>query len=97
MYPLVEAWRSGEQSKSRFCQEHHINIHTFNYWHQKYKLDSDEAREVGRQEFIPLEVGRQGGEVWGHPLELRYPNGVRLCFDGLVDVQYLTTLIQIKV
>lgn len=72
-------------------------MHTFNYWLQKHKLDSGESQEVGKQEFIALEVDGPPGVVSGRLLELCYPNGVRLCFDGLVDVQYLTSLIQITV
>ena len=32
MYTLVGRWRESGLAKSKFCKEHQISLHRFNYW-----------------------------------------------------------------
>jgi len=97
MYSLVEAWQTGGQSKVDFCRVHQINIHTFTYWVQKYKIFKKEEPIVqGEEKFISLRL-ESPGALADQMLELCYPNGVRLRVEGMASVSYLESLIRIKV
>lgn len=97
MYSLVSAWQAAEQSKKAYCEAHQINIHTFTYWHQKYKVATLEQKEKrSAPKFIPLAV-KQEQSLPRQPLELCYPNGVRLRVDSGVSVSYLGSLIKIPI
>ncbi len=97
MYRLVKSWQEGKQSKSDFCKDQPINIHTFTYWVQKYKIDSGEKKVKSKSEkFISLKV--KNSEPLHHQgIELCYPNGIRLKITGQADIAYLESLLRIKV
>lgn len=97
MYELVGAWRKSQESKTDYCQSVPINIHTFTYWVQKYKQKGADLEEKKKApKFIPLTVKKTtlGSKS---ELELNYPNGVRLCVNGQLDVELLRALIKINV
>jgi hypothetical protein len=93
---MIASWESSGQDKTGYCESHEINVHTFNYWLQKYKLDSgEEPRKPGGVKFVELAVQRAPGPGSMPVLELCYPNGVRLVFKELVSAKYLEPLIRI--
>ena len=97
MYSLVAAWQSGEASKKVYCEAHQINLHTFTYWVQKYKVAiSEEKEERSNQKFIPLQVSTPQ-ELSDSSIELSYPNGVRLRVASVVSISYLESLIKITI
>lgn len=100
MYPLVDAWQVSGQSKTAFCRERQLNIHTFNYWLQKHKadLDSGISGEVssGGGKFVALEVTSKRVVSPDAKLELIYPNGVILRLGQVVNSGYLESLIKIN-
>ncbi len=96
MYSLVSSWQQSDQSKSDYCQEQQINIHTFSYWVQKYKKTNGEKKEKPKTEkFISLQV-ESGVEHRTAGVELCYPNGVRLRLESQPAVSYLESLIRIS-
>ena len=98
MYPLVEKWESSGQSKTAYCRDHGLNIHTFIYWHQKYKTEHDEG-SPGTSDFVALELRSKAvkskaeiGRTTG--IEIVYPNGVRLHLEDLVRADYIMGLVK---
>jgi len=90
MYPLVEKWESGSQSKASFCQAHGLSVDTFRYWYNKYKRD--EPGKLGG--FVPLEIEQPAVGGSGVNISIRYPNGVSLELGELVEPAYLAQLIK---
>ncbi len=93
MYPLVEKWESGKESKASFCKAHGLSVDTFRYWYKKYKGD-----ESGQAGFVALEIERpekkpEIGEA-GVSISISYPNRVSLELSELVEPSYLTRLIK---
>ncbi len=101
MYNLVQDWESSNQSKSDFCKSAAINIHTFTYWHQKYKkeIKKDAVPFQGSQgqNFLPLQVDKYSVVASAITIDFHYPNGVRLSVPQSVGISYLTQLLQIPV
>jgi hypothetical protein len=97
MYELVQDWRKSGQSKTVYCQEVSINIHTFTYWVQKYKEKMEgKIVEQKASKFIPLAV-KNPPSFASSGIELNYPNGVRLCVTGQPDLELLRGLIKVSV
>jgi hypothetical protein len=65
-----------------YCAEHDLSIATYYYWHQKLK----EVKKPGG--FIELHSGTPGSRV-----EVLVPNGIRICFDQLIPVDYLKEIV----
>jgi len=98
MYKLVKDWQSSGQKKSDFCISASINIHTFTYWHQKYKKESI-ADDLPNQEpnFLPFKVVKDSVISSAKTIDLHYPNGIRLSLPKSVEVNYIAQLLQISV
>ena len=93
MYPMVESWQTSGKSRTDFCTEQQVKIHTFNYWLAKYQKEMNgEALQSGKpSKFIALELsGSKSNE-----LEVHYPNGVRLSLKGGLSIDQLAALIRI--
>lgn len=50
MFDLVENWRKSDLSKKLFCENHGVNIHTFNYW-----ITKAQNEKMGTSGFIRLQ------------------------------------------
>jgi len=93
MFPLMETYEQGTQSRTNFCRTHSLSLPTFQYWLSKYRKHQKENDEQGSK-FLSLQVGTPGGFV----VEINYPNGVQLRFASLVPASYLCQLVsQIQV
>lgn len=69
MFALVDKHRQGGLSAKDFCERNNIGLSRFNYWaRKKRQLDSDSG-------FIKITREQHSTHV---PIELIYPNGVRL-------------------
>lgn len=92
MYPLIRQWQSSGQSKSAFCGEHNIKLHTFYYWEQKYrKQTAGSIKEVGQ--FVELQINTSEEQDSGE-LTMCCPNGVRLKFEVLPSPSFLGALLK---
>lgn len=100
MYPLVEAWQNSQQSKVEFCEAKSINVHTFTYWLQKYKIEqSEKINPPSKNKFLPLQIKKpptSSTATSPATIEIQYPNGIQLRIHQQVDTQFLTTLLQIN-
>jgi len=95
MYPLVEQWQNSKYSKSEFCSEHEMNIHTFTYWIQKYQNDqsTDAKNTASTDSFISLAVSSPAAT--STPSFVRYPNGVELHLLDLPSASTLSVLLKL--
>lgn len=97
MYKLVSKWEASKETKTSFCKVHQINIPTFTYWVQKYKIAKGSIEDKDKsKKFIALELE---GSSHSHSnfVEVLYPNGVRLRLNNQPSVNYLQSLVQITI
>lgn len=69
MFALVDEYRQSGLSAKVFCHERNIGLSKFNYWVRKKK------QQNRRSGFIKIATGQETSTI---PIELIYPNGVRL-------------------
>ena len=69
MFALVEEYRQSGSTAKVFCEEKKIGLPKFNYWVRKKR------REHNGSGFIKVTADKKLKDV---PVELIYPNGVRL-------------------
>ena len=86
MFALVEEWQQSGQPQKVFCREHEIKQGTFAYWLRKKK--QHEAPVGG---FLPVWVGPDSQR---NPVELIYPNGVRVQI-GQADPGWIAELVRL--
>lgn len=86
MFPLMELWEEGSDSREVFCGLHHISLSAFAYWRGRY-LDSKKEKHSGFVEIQP---------EWSSSLEGTYPNGVKIRLPqdtSLADLRVLIELV----
>lgn len=66
MLAHVAAWKASGKSRTRYCAEQGLNLHTMAYWCAKAR------RQAVTGGFTPVELAGGSG------VEVCYPNGVRL-------------------
>lgn len=87
-FPLIEKWKQSQMSQTSFCTAQNIPNHIFRYWLDKYRKQTNDADE----KFIPIRIKSPVSKITS-PLEIHYPNGVRIVVDGNMDAKLLKTLI----
>lgn len=85
MFPLVEEYLGGEQTKKVFCAEHGVSVPVFSYWMRRYR-DEKTDRSAAFVEIVP--PASEASVV-----EISYPSGVRVRFFSAVTPGYLAELI----
>lgn len=98
MYPLVEAYLAGSQSRIDFCRAHELTISTLSYWVTHYrKAQAAAERSVASGEstgFVPLSLADAPSAAVA--LELHLPSGAILRFYRYPDPAYLTHLLSLQ-
>ncbi|MEX0680604.1 MAG: hypothetical protein WD097_04410 [Balneolales bacterium] len=87
MFALIDQWRASGQRRDEFCRQHQIKVSTLSYWVTR-KNRADREQPGG---FIRIESA--GSPSSSDPVELIYPNGVRLRIGG-VNRSVISTLIR---
>lgn len=92
MYPLIEAWECGEENRQSFCQRHQLALSTFSYWLTHYRKTHrvSSGKPPGSFMAIQPEV-----PAFGEPLEILYPNGVKLRVPASGSLTMLRALIEL--
>jgi hypothetical protein len=91
MYPLIRAWLQSNQSKTNFCADQNLNIHTFNYW--LTKMQSQQTPGAAPNGFIALQVDeplQRAAEI-----QILYPNGNKISFTVGTPVFYVKELLEL--
>ena len=83
MFRMVSDWRASGKSKKQYCREMGMAYSKFRYWCALSKGDT-----VVPRGFVPLDAPPGRG-----PVEVVYPNGVRLRVDS--DLGLLSRLIHL--
>ena len=91
MYPLVAQWQGSGQSKRQFCADHGLNLHTFNYWLDKYRRSH---RPTTDSNFLAVSVA-PSATLPPTGVHLRYLNGVELHVHHPLTPTELLTLLQL--
>ena len=84
MYPLLELYAKRTQSAADFCAEHGVSPWQLSYWRRK-------QREESATDGAFVEIAPSGTQV---PVEVIYPNGVRVSFAAAPAAAYLAQLVQ---
>jgi hypothetical protein len=87
-FPLIEKWKLSQMSQTSFCTAQNLPIHIFRYWLDKYRNQTNDTDD----KFIPIRMKLPISKITS-PLEIHYPNGVRIVLDGNTDARLLKTLI----
>ena len=80
MRPIIEKWEVSGLTKKEFCKQHNLAPSVFYYWYKKYKSPGSTGG------FIPIKIKNTFQES---PLEILYPNGVKLKLTGDVPPSLL--------
>ena len=91
MYPLVEAYISGNMSREAFCQAHAIPVSALSYWQTKYRKEHGLTPPDKPSGFVPLEVGPGSGKAV--VMELVMTGGSVLRFYSYPEAGYLQSLL----
>ena len=85
MYPIIESYLASGQDQNSFCRQAGISKSALNYWLGKYRREQKHPI-ASFVEIIPEPASEAR-------IELSYPSGVELRFDGLVAPAYLRELL----
>ena len=87
MFSLVEQWKQSNQSKISFCKNNSVNLHTFDYWHIKYK------KQNAPNDFVEIKSAQY---VSTQKLRLTYPNGVSIELPENSNLALISALIHLQ-
>lgn len=92
MYDLIRNWEASGLTQAQFFLQHGITKSTFGYWRKKYLKEF--GQESKKDKFIPIQISDQdNGYPNTKPIELVYPNGIRLVCSADMDLSRLKPLI----
>lgn len=83
MFPLVELWLQSDLTQPDFCREHGLSVSILAYWLRKYRDEQSGPEKAGS--FVALSVL----EVSTKPIEVIYPNGVRVQLSGGAGARFI--------
>lgn len=85
MYPLIEAYRAGQERQKAFCARHEIPVSVFQYWLRRHR---DEHSEGGFIQVVPEPAPAEKAHV-----EVLYPSGTRVRLFSPVTPAYVRSLV----
>jgi len=100
MYKGIEKWQSSGLTQLQFCKQENLAKATFRYWLIKYRKDKGvyhRSLEKPVKTFIPIDLPEptESPALNIGPIEITYPNGVKLSCSASIEVQQLITLISL--
>jgi len=87
MFALIAEWESSGLDRSSFCELHDIKVSKFSYWRTCYKKSQSSSSNTAN--FIKLQPSL------GSPIEIIYPNGVKVVLPSGNDTATISALIQL--
>jgi len=91
----VSEWPASGLSQRLYCEQETIPFHTFKYWRQKQRaLEKNDSEAFQSKSFVGLSLQTEPEQLISVPVpvELEYPNGVKLRIESL-DATLLKPLI----
>jgi len=90
MLSMIEDWKRSGQNQRAYCVAHSISYHQFHYWYKRYKMA--QAPAIDHQgSFIEVQFPAPQNHDYA---EVIYPDGKRVLFHQVVDVNFLKALIR---
>ena len=89
MFEMIEQWQSSGKTQTSFISEHNIKPWIFYDWLKKYR------KENTRNNFLPVHVREQeqvAETVEPTPIEIHYPNKVKLVISSETPIQTIKQL-----
>jgi len=96
----IEKWQESKMSPNQYCHQENLAESTFRYWLKKYKMEKvlpETSKKCKDKSFIPVRVNPSINTLDNieGPIEIYYPNGVRLRCSFGIDMSQLKNLISI--
>ena len=85
-YRMIKQWQETGMTQTDFCKENNISIKVFGYWYRKYK------KEHNQNNFLPVHVKAESKPIETSPIEIHYPNMVRLVIDSNTPIETIRQL-----
>jgi transposase len=92
MFPLVENWLQSGLTQKAFSLRHHLPVHVFVYWVNRYrKAQPASSTGGGASGFIRLSTPLANTAA---DMAVELPSGLVIRFSSLVPVAYLLELVE---
>lgn len=89
MLLLMKEFESSGLTQKEFSASKDLGFHKFNYWYRKLKREKQASPG-----FVLVDTGSRVASIVGDPLEVVYPNGVKLKV-ACGDLSLLSRLIRL--
>ena len=86
-FAMIERWQGSKQTISQFCKIENIALHSFYYWHNKYKKQNNAPGK-----FIKIAAPLITASQLNY-CELHFTNGIRLVFNEMPDAGFIKQLL----
>jgi transposase-like protein len=86
---MIEQWKESGMTQAAFCREYKISESLFYYWHRRYK------QENNQNNFLPVQIKAVNKPTESNPIEIHYPNQVRLVIPANTPIEFIRQLIGI--
>jgi len=73
MYPIIERYVNGEESKQSLCSENNLSIHVFQYWLSKYNRAP--RSKAHQPNFVPIQIDKINT---GQCIRIKLSNGTEI-------------------
>jgi hypothetical protein len=83
---MIKQWQETGMTQVAFCREQKISDKVFGYWYRKYK------KENNQNSFLPVQVNPENTPIETAPIEIHYPNMVRLLIDSNTPIEKIRQL-----
>lgn len=86
MYTSIEQWRESGLPKSKFCREHQLSLHQFNYWIKKQNRESASESSIEEVNFFSLSQSQLPEKIISSKIPqkqtlcIELPNGTKISF-----------------
>ena len=89
MQALIEKANQSNVTKKQFCRHEGIPLSVFYYWQKKHKKGSQSTSKG----FLPVEINSKPPPQTHSTVEIAFPNGVIVRFEGSHDIEIIRSLI----
>ena len=89
MFSMIKNWKESGQNQKAYCEANTIPYHQFHYWYKRYKLSHTPAIDK-KPSFIQVQLPAIEDKSCA---EIIYPDGKRIIFHQVVEVNFLKALL----
>jgi len=89
MQALIEKFNQSNVNKKQFCRQEGIPLSVFYYWQKKHKKENQSISKG----FLPVEINSKPPSQTHSTVEIAFPNGVIVRFEGGHDIETIRSLV----